>query len=201
LLPSSGIEVKYTIIENFAPRGLLKAVAATWPRSDWPHWHKYADRNANKLGSKDAHRLPDAAHQVLNLMAQVDVTKYNVEAFPDLDLHGAGMHSILPGGHLGLHLDGAVHPLTGWKREVNAVLFVDEWSPSWEGALEFWETETSGAKVVIYPNFNRLVIFPTDVWHRVAPAIGEHTRRTLSMFWWSMTKCESQRDRAEFYNG
>jgi hypothetical protein len=190
----------YRVIENFAPAGLLRAVAATWPRDDWPHWHKYDDGNAVKLGSKDAHRLPDAARQLLALIALVDVGQFAGEAFPDLDLHGAGLHAILPGGHLGLHLDGAVHPLTGWRREVNAVLFVDRWPTDDGGELEFWESQTSGATAVIQPAWNRLVLFSTggEAWHRVARVTGTQPRRTLSLFWWSLAAADSSRDRAEF---
>lgn len=190
----------YTVIDNFAPPGLLRAVAATWPREDWPHWHKYDDHNAVKLGSKDAHRLPDPAKMILNRMAGIDVSQFSREAFPDMDLHGAGMHSILPGGYLGLHLDGAVHPLAGWRREVNAVLFVDAWQPEWGGELEFWSSETSGAQSVIQPEFNRLVLFSTggEAWHRVAAVNGARPRRTLSLFWWSLGSSRSNRDRAEF---
>ncbi len=190
----------FRVIENFAPPGLLRAVGATWPRDDWPHWHRYDDANAVKLGSKDAHRLPDAARQVLALLSQLDVSAFASEAFPDLDLHGAGLHAVLPGGHLGLHLDGAVHPLTGWRREVNAVLFVDDWRPEWGGALEFWDRPDGAAIETIVPLRNRLVLFATGdaAWHRVAPVAGPLPRRTLSLFWWSLGVGDSDRLRAEF---
>ncbi|MDE2426770.1 MAG: 2OG-Fe(II) oxygenase [Elusimicrobia bacterium] len=193
--------MKPRIIHDFAPPGLLRAVAATWPRDDWPHWHRYDDRNAAKLGSKDAHRLPDAARAVLSLMAAIDVSDFADAAFPDLDMHGAGLHSILPGGHLGLHLDGAVHPLTGWRREANAVLFVDDWDADWGGELEFWSSPQSrGPRRIVTPRRNTLVLFATGptAWHRVARVDGPQPRRTLSLFWWSLAAAKSNRDRAEF---
>jgi Rps23 Pro-64 3,4-dihydroxylase Tpa1-like proline 4-hydroxylase len=191
----------HAIIENFCAPALLSAVAATWPRDDWPHWHRYDDKDAVKLGSKDAHRLPDAARLVLAEMARIRIPAGLPEAFPDLDLHGAGLHAILPGGHLGLHLDGAVHPLTGWRRELNAVLFVDDWEPHWGGELEFWQSQTSGAATVIHPVRNSLVLFATgaDAWHRVAQVTGPNPRRTLSMFWWSNLPTDCRRTRAEFH--
>lgn len=189
----------HTIIENFAPPALLRAVAATWPREDWPHWHRYQDSNSIKWASKDAHRLPDAARLVIAAMAQIDVSKFapGVDVFPDLDLHGAGLNMIPPGGHLGLHLDGAVHPLTGWRRELNAVLFVDDVGG---GALEFWNAPDGVIQAKIYPVRNRLVLFTTDSnsWHRVQVVPGPLPRRTISLFWWSTRPCESDRDHAEF---
>ncbi len=185
-------------VDNFLPAGLLRAVAATWPADDWPHWHLYAEHH--KLASKDAHRLPDAARLALAKIAEHDVGDFAPEAFPDLDLHGAGMHSILPRGDLPLHLDGMRYPLKGWRREVNAVLFVDPWQRDWGGALEFWDGPASGARETVAPAFNRLVLFATGelAYHRVAQVTGPRARRTLSLFWWSESPCESSRDRASF---
>ncbi|HEY3968478.1 MAG TPA: 2OG-Fe(II) oxygenase [Planctomycetaceae bacterium] len=190
----------HDVIENFAPPALLRAVGATWPHDDWAHWHKYNDENSVKLASKDAHRVPDAARLVLASMANVDVSRLAPESFPDLDLHGAGLHSIFAGGHLALHLDGAVHPLTGWRRECNAVLFVDDWQPAWGGELEFWTDPASGPFERIIPAFNKLVLFSTSdsAWHRVAKVAGDKPRRTLSLFWWSQGTASSTRDRAAF---
>ena len=190
----------HVVVDDFASESLLRAVSATWPRDDWPHWHRYQDEHSSKLASRDAHRLPDAARLMISDMARIDVRQFGGDAFPDLDLHGARLHSILPGGHLGLHLNGAVHPLTGWRREVNAVLFVEDWQTEWGGALEFWSSPDSGPHSRVEPQRNRLVLFATgeQAWHRVCPVTGPRQRRTLSLFWWSLTPTDAERDRARF---
>jgi len=190
----------HAVIENFAPPALLNSVAATWPRDDWPHWHRYHDQHSVKLASKDAHRLPDAARLVVGWMAGMNLHGLcDRKCFPDLDLHGAGLHAILPGGHLARHLDGATHPLTGWRRELNAVLFVDDWDPAWGGDLQFSDEHARWTEA-IEPRFNRLVLFTTGekAFHEVKPVTGPQPRRTLSLFWWSHATPESKRDRAEF---
>lgn len=194
---------KPIILDNWLAPGILGAVAATWPAANWPHWHRYDDANASKLASKDAHRLPDAARLAIADMARLDIAALTgiPDAFVDLDLHGAGLHLIPSGGHLGLHLDGAVHPLTGWKREANAVLFIDAWKPEWGGNLEFFESrDSTRATTTVEPRLNRLVLFATgeENWHRVAKVTGPNPRRTISLFWWSAAESESRRDRAEF---
>ncbi|TXH59107.1 MAG: 2OG-Fe(II) oxygenase [Desulfurellales bacterium] len=183
------------VIDNWGPPELIRAADATWPRLDWPHWHKYADAHSMKYGTKDADRLPKAAAMIVDRMAALAV---GGNAFPDLDLHGAGLHCIPPGGFLGRHVDGAVHPLLGWKREVNAVLFVSAWSAEWGGELCFYDA--AGTVVLrVEPAFNRLVLFETnDSWHGVEKVTGPRDRRTISLFWWSQQPVNSHRDRAEF---
>lgn len=187
--------------DNLIPPTLLRAVAATWPRDDWPHWHRYHDADADKFASKDSHRLPDAAKLVIAEMAKLridDLLPGCNDCFPDLDLHGAGLHMSLPGGYLGLHLDGATHPLTSWNRVANAVLFVDDWLPDWGGALQM--VEDGAVTEQILPSRGRVALFATagDAWHQVSQVTGPQRRRTISLFWWSEAPATSERDRAEF---
>ncbi|REJ97813.1 MAG: 2OG-Fe(II) oxygenase [Planctomycetota bacterium] len=191
------------VIEDWAPAGLLRAVDAEWPSLDWRYWHKYAEETAVKYGSMDASRLPGSARLLMSRMAEIDLASLGIDvtAFPDLELHGAGLHCIPPGGHLGTHLDGAVHPLTGWHREVNAILFVGQWQPEWGGDLCFFEDGGEApASLRVSPRFNRLVLFRTgdSMWHGVEKVTGPNQRRTLSMFWWSAARMEATRDRAKF---
>lgn len=174
-------------IDNFAPIGLVNAALSEWPRPDWRHWHSYTGENSVKRASKDAYRLPAACRMLVERMAVLDMPD---ECFPDLELHGAGMHEIPDGGHLSRHLDGAVHPQTGWKRVVNAVLFLnDNYSG---GELCFDDSQ-------VIPEKNRLAIFETseDSWHWVNRVEGG-SRKTLSLFWWSMSEVDSNRTSAEF---
>ncbi len=181
------------VIDDWGPPELVRAVDATWPRLDWPHWHKYADAHAVKYGTKDADRLPKPANILIERMAEIDV---GLDSFPDMDLHGAGMHCMPIGGFLGRHVDGAVHPLTGWRREANALLFVSPWQDDWGGDLCFYDHGEVVQRVS--PRFNRLVLFTGDIEHGVEAVAGPNQRRTLSLFWWSLTQSDSTRDRAEF---
>lgn len=184
-------------LDDVIPQTLVNAVAATWPRDDWPHWHRYHDRTADKYATKDASRITDAAKLVIGIMAEMDVGCN--ECFPDLDLHGAGLHMLKPGGFLGLHLDGAKHPLTGWSRIANAVLFIDDWLPEWGGELQMCR-ENGETLQSVSPRKGRIAVFETTptAWHRVTSVTGPAPRRTLSLFWWSQGIPDSDRDRALF---
>lgn len=182
-----------TVIDDFAPRGLVNAALAEWPDASWRHWHVYSGEHSVKRATKDAARLPRAAMMLIEQVASMDVPE---GCFPDLELHGAGLHEIPDGGHLGKHLDGAIHPVTGWKREQNAVLFLND--DFFGGELMFFRPDGSETHRVT-PAKNRLVMFSTsdEAWHTVAPVSGGD-RKTLSLFWWSLETTTATRTQAEF---
>lgn len=152
---------------------LVRAAAACWPDARWPHWHKYSDRNAVKFASKDAGRIIAPCKLLIQRLAELDVPE---GLFPDLELHGAGMHWLPQGGRLEWHHDGERHPLLGWKRELNAVLFLSE--------CDGGELETEHDLVT--PVLGEVVIFDASVKHRVRP-VTNGDRKTLSLFWWSLS--------------
>lgn len=197
-----------TLDHAFTPE-LLYAANAEWPKSDWPWWHVYGDQNARKLASKDPSRLPESCRLLLNKMASLSVSGMldaPERLFPDLTLHGAGMHCIERNGFLKPHLDSDHHPSTKWTRELSAVLFLSEkWEPQWGGQLQLWDAGAKQVRRSIEPCFNRLVIFRCrgEAWHSVAPVRCPEgdSRKTLALFWWSREQANSKRPTAKFLEG
>lgn len=169
------------VFDDCYPRGLINAALATWPDERWSGWHRYTGEMGEKYATKDSLRLPAACQLLINMMA---VHSVHVRYFPDLDLHGAGMHWIKEGGHLPLHRDAETHPLTGWTRRVNAVLFLESCDG---GELRFEDSNE-----VIEPKPGRLVMFPVDQPHEVFP-VKSASRRTLSLFWWEDVESNGSR--------
>lgn len=165
---------------------LIEAARNTWPRSDWPHWHKYDDGNSVKYATKDYQRVTSAVSECIRQMAAMPVCP---GLFPDLDLHGAGMHWIPEGGYLRRHLDGQMHPLTGWYRKTNAIVFLD----SCEGGELVIDGQES-----IKPEPGKLVMFDSHIWHEVQQ-VTKGERRSISLFWWSIDG-SGERDRVLFEN-
>ena len=186
---------RVVVIDNWGPPELVRAADATWPALDWEHWHKYQDAHALKYGTTPAPRLPPASRQLIERLSVIDLHSrgFDVDAFPDLSLHGAGLHCIPEGGFLSRHLDGERHPLKGWRREINAVLFVNPWRQEWGGRLYFDDQ-------AIEPAFNRLVLFQTtgNAYHGVEAVAGPIDRRTISLFWWSLNEPGTDRETAQF---
>jgi len=110
------------------------------------------------------------------------------------------MHAMPSGGVLDLHLDCDVHPRTGFRRALNLVLFVGEWSAEWGGGLEFWEGKKQAS---VLPRRNRLVAFQTNdfSYHgvpRPIPCPPGVLRKSLAVYFWEAVPHECQRPRAKF---
>ncbi|HSG72068.1 MAG TPA: 2OG-Fe(II) oxygenase [Planctomycetaceae bacterium] len=189
--------MRYVELSNWAPAGLVNAALAEWPAEDWRHWHFYDDQTAKKRATKDASRLPRAATMLLERMAELDLRYHGFDAdcFPDLELHGAGMHELPTGGFLRKHLDSTAHPQTRWNRSVNGVLFLNE--PEQGGDLTF---HLPFEEIVIHPESGKLVLFETadEAWHSVSTVAGSISRKTLSLFWWTLGTPDERRMKAEF---
>lgn len=165
-----------TTIDDCYPRGLINAALATWPDERWCGWHRYTGKMGEKFATKDALRVPTACKLLIEKMSEFRIDD---NCFPDLDLHGAGMHWIKEGGRLPLHRDATTHPLTSWTRRFNAVLFLE--------ACEGGELVFSDTGETIKPEPGRLALFPVDSPHEVL-TVKRGDRRTLSLFWWDLSE-------------
>lgn len=79
----------------------------------------------------------------------------------DPKLHGGGIHVVDPGGHLGRHVDYAMHPTHLLERRLNLILFLSDWGLQDGGELELYQ----GKELVslIEPVPGRVVLWePTE---------------------------------------
>ncbi len=180
---------------------LIDIASRDWPSPSWPHWVRYGGQDeGGKLTCAEAGPMPESCRHLLGWLATYppDVPK----AIPDLSLYAGGMHAMLPGAHLGVHLDADRHPRFGLQRVANSVLFVGEWQEEWGGALEFWNPGEAEPHRRVFPHPGRLVTFAaTDVsLHSVAEVkcpVGV-MRKTLMLCWYGPPREESKRPRALF---
>jgi hypothetical protein len=197
---------RHWVADDWAEPALVRAADAEWPDARWLHWHRYDSAESKKLATKDPLRIPPASAELLRQLACMPVAAITglADVFPDLLLHGGGMHALESGGRLGVHLDGDRHPQTGWRRRLSAMLYVNErWHAGWGGALELWDEKAQACVASIEPRFNRLVIFECGpaAYHGVPRPVrcpvGEQ-RRSLALFYWSAADGGGTRDRASF---
>lgn len=81
----------------------------------------------------------------------------------DASYEGGGFHRTTRGGRLGIHADFRVHKRLNLRRELNVIIYLNKtWENAWGGGLELWARDKSSCQKVIYPKFNRCVIFQTD---------------------------------------
>lgn len=82
--------------------------------------------------------------------------------YPDIGLHGGGMHIHGQGDKLNVHLDYSIHPKLKLQRKLNLIIYLGEnWKPEWGGQLEFWSADKKQCVTSIDTLFNRAVIFDT----------------------------------------
>jgi hypothetical protein len=191
---------RHLVVDHWAEPELVRAAEVEWPRTDWPFWHRY---DCGKLATKDPLRFPPACAELIRRLLCLPVSELMAldDTFADWNCHGAGLHTSPPGARLGVHLDSDHHPLTGWQRACNAILFVNScWRPDWGGELELWNADGTECVKQITPRFNRLVLFePSDVaFHAVAQNRGPATRKTLATFYWRESLETGCRPRAQF---
>jgi hypothetical protein len=184
----TGSPSEHLVIDDFAPLSVIRAAAKTWPEERWSWWHKYDDETALKFATMGRAPFPPPVQLLLDKMAMLDVTGLHPDAFPDLSFHAGGMHTLPPGGFLGLHTDAEIHPLTGWTRLLNAVLFIEG-----DGDLYLGQD----GRCAIHPVPGRLVVFSTrQAWHGVSEAMT--TRKSLALYWWADRQEQGGAERAVF---
>jgi Rps23 Pro-64 3,4-dihydroxylase Tpa1-like proline 4-hydroxylase len=175
------------IIKDAIPQSLCRAAEAAWPTVDWPYWHRYNGKTANKFGSMDRSRIPPACLAALDALALAVADRVG-DSFIDYDLHAAGMHMLPPGGFLARHLDAEVHPLRIWSRTHSIVMGVNSrWTKECGGELVI---ETPEGTQTIYPQSGQAIIFTTrNQWHEVKPVANiSQSRKTLALFAWEASK-------------
>lgn len=110
---------------------------------------------------------------------------------PDLlyDPHyfGGGTHENREGQELDPHIDFNYHPLTGWHRRLNLIVYLnEEWDPAWGGSIELHRNPRLAPEddeiVSIAPVMNRAVLFETTEhsWHGFRRIVLPEDKRQLS---------------------
>lgn len=117
---------------------------------------------------------------------------------------GAGTHNNFHGQSLDMHIDFNRHPLTGWHRRLNLILYLcPEWDSSWGGCLTLqrdpWDRYADQQQQVFPPILNQAVLFETTEtsWHGFdalnLPADKAHiSRKSLTVYYYSQTRAQSE---------
>jgi len=189
---------QHWIGNGFLPKDTIRQINKQWPRQSDARWHRERGKTTSKGSILFPRQIPDAANAVaeylyspgsletLSAITGIDLLPdpwfKNGPAMPRL---GGGLHEIMPGGFLKMHVDFTLHP-AGVERALNLLIYLNEdWSEDWGGDLEL-----HGERVKkISPMGGRVVIFPTHdkSWHGHPDPLTcpeNRARRSLALYYY-----------------
>lgn len=187
----------HTVIDDFFPAEVLERVLAEFPSPSSAGWERYDDPLQKKLGSRDEERLGPATRLLLHELNSAPFVQFLEELtgieglVPDPWFEGGGLHQIVRGGMLKVHVDFNKHTLLGLDRRINVLVYLNQdWDESWGGHLELWDRDMTRAERRIAPLWNRVVVFDTTDFanhgHPDPLRCPEHRqRRSLALYYYS----------------
>lgn len=159
---------RYLVVDDFLPPTFAEEILAAYPQpgaGDWDNTTYIHQRN--KLTQTSGFAEPIARFFALTATPDFRALVSEITGIPKLiddpELVGGGLHQILCGGFLDVHVDYNFHPKTKLHRRLNLLLYLNkDWRPEFEGYLELWDLESNRQLEHIAPLFNRAVIFETS---------------------------------------
>lgn len=188
-------------LDDFFEHAFVQALLAEFP----PFARGNARNEAGHLGGKatveqirelgPAYARLDALVQSHEFLALVTRLTGIPELLYDPHYFGGGTHENRAGQELDSHVDFNRHPVTGWHRRLNLIVYLNpEWRPEWGGALELHSDprRTDDRVLLVQPTLNRCVIFATTEvsWHgfsRIQFPAGEEarSRRSIALYFYT----------------
>jgi len=169
----------YLIIDNFLEKDQAKNISQEFPSFNSDIWYCYNNPLENKKSCNNWYQFGTETYKTLLYLNSPEFIKKLQDLtgipklYPDIGLHGGGLHIHGRGGKLNVHLDYSIHPKLKLQRKLNLIIYLTEdWNSEWSGGLELWshneETKKPDKKEVVIENiFNRAILFDTtqNSWH------------------------------------
>ena len=167
------------IIDEFLDKEQVIKISQEFPEYNSNYWFSYNNPLENKKSCNNWYAFGPETYKTFaylnstEFISQLQEITGIEKLYPDIGLHGGGLHIHGRGGKLNVHLVYSIHPKLKLQRKLNLILYVTEnWNHEWGGGLELWshnkETNKPKDKVVTVDNiFNRAVLFDTtqNSWH------------------------------------
>jgi len=188
----------HLVIDDFLPRELAQELVSTFPAPGSALWTRLpTEDQRNKLATTDEGMIPALHRYVLFTLNSGRFLRFieqvtGIDALiADTKLVGGGLHQIMRGGKLAVHIDYSHHPQNALFRRLNLLLYLNpDWREEYGGHLELWNRDITRCETRILPSFNRLALFATsDVSYHGHPeplaAPEGTTRKSLSLYYFT----------------
>ncbi|MHB8656620.1 MAG: 2OG-Fe(II) oxygenase [Solirubrobacteraceae bacterium] len=202
----------HVVLDDFLPEAVLDEILEEFPSPRQEGWLHFESENERKLASRDQAGMGEATRALLAEMNSSAFLGFLQELtgiaglIPDPWFEGGGLHQIVRGGHLNVHVDFNRDPRTGLDRRLNVLIYLNrDWPEEFGGALELWSPDMQRCEQRILPLFNRLVVFSTteQSFHGhphplVCPE--DRSRRSLALYYYSNGRPEENGGAAASHN-
>jgi hypothetical protein len=187
----------HVVFDNFFDPELLELILGEFPKPGEIRWQRFDNAHEIKLASAAEASFGPATRLLLYhlnsatfLEFLTTVTGIN-NLIPDPGFAGGGLHQIVPGGKLGIHVDFNKHQDSGLDRRLNLLLYLNkDWREDYGGHLELWDRSMAQCEAKVLPVFNRVMIFgTTDFTYHGHPdplrCPENMTRKSLALYYFS----------------
>ena len=188
---SSADPFPHIVIDSFFNEQELKKVVLDCESLKKFKWWRYDNVFEKKLACNNLQNLGENFQNYFNLVNSREFVRALEEMsgfeglIADPSLYGGGLHRIDRGGKLDIHADFNYHKVTGWRRRLNLITYLNEdWLEEYGGNTEFWNRDMTKCVQSILPAFNRTVVFEVDdyTWHgHPDPLSCPEARQRLSL--------------------
>lgn len=169
----------HQIIDNFLDLQTAKSIQEEFPDYNSPCWFEYNNPLEVKRACNSWYHFGSETYKLFSYLNSPTYVEYLKkitgikDLYPDIGLHGGGLHIMGTGGKLNIHLDYSLHPKLKLQRKLNLILYLTEdWDSKWGGNLELWSHDSKKNKpkekiVTVNNIFNRAILFDTtqNSWH------------------------------------
>ncbi|MGB1006696.1 MAG: 2OG-Fe(II) oxygenase [Thalassobaculaceae bacterium] len=192
----------HIVLDNFLSRAQVDEILADFPAPDAPLWSTYKHPTSIKQDTTPdmlaEMRLPPSIRSWMWQLNAVPILGFLTQLtgilglLPDPYLFGGSIHQIPPGGLLKVHADFNFHQLTGLRRRLNMLIYLNhDWDPAYGGDLELWDAEMTQCVQRIAPLAGRCVIFNTDEtsYHGHPDPLlcpPDRTRKSIALYYYTI---------------
>jgi len=187
----------HVVFDDFFDPELLELVLAEFPKPREIRWQRFDNEHEVKLASASEGSFGPATRLLLYHLNSATFLEFLSgvtgikNLIPDPGFAGGGLHQIVPGGKLGIHVDFNKHHDYGLDRRLNLLLYLNkDWQENYGGHLELWDRNMAECQAKVLPVFNRVMIFgTTDFTYHGHPdplRCPDHmTRKSLALYYFS----------------
>jgi len=192
---------RHVVIENFFAEADARQLLETFPEFERGNARNEAGEPGGKSTVERIRELGPAWAQLDDLIQSREFLGFIGQLTGIEDLlydpwyFGGGTHENREGQDLDPHVDFNRHPVEGWHRRINLIVYLNhEWDDAWGGSLELHtDPRTPDNRVtLVTPLYNRCVIFETTEWSwhgfsRIALPDGKRglSRKSIALYFYT----------------